>query len=130
MGAVEKAVVEIRRKPNGAQNGLCLWFWLWFWLWLWFCLWFRLWLWLWLWFWLRFRLRQGSLYLYCCAKGEHMRNLKEPNIFWTNKDGTRRMRNTLNDDGDKISLLRPDETFVASCEKVPGEEAVIMKSKQ
>ena len=72
---------------------------------------------------------KGTLHIYCCAKGEHMKNLKEPSLFWTNKDGTRRMRNILNDDGDKISLLRPDETFVASCEKVPGGEAVVTKSK-
>merc|ERR1711871_92633 len=71
---------------------------------------------------------RGSLHIYCCAKGEHMRHLKEPNLFWTNKNGTRRMKNVLNDDGEKISLLRPDKTFVASCEKRPGEEAVVVKS--
>ena len=71
---------------------------------------------------------KGSIHIYCCGKGEHMKHLKEPNLFWTNKDGTRRMRNVLNDDGDKVLLLRPDGTFIASCEKVPGGEPVIVKS--
>jgi hypothetical protein len=35
------------------------------------------------------------------------------------------MKNVLNDDGDKLLLLDPQDNFVASCEKLDGQEAVI-----
>ena len=54
---------------------------------------------------------KGILNIYCCAKGhkgaaaasvagnagETSASLKKPYIFWTNKDGTPRMKNVLND---------------------------------
>jgi hypothetical protein len=45
----------------------------------------------------------ATLTIYCSAKGRDMRNLKYPHIFWTNKDGTNRMKNVLND-GDIDSI--------------------------
>lgn len=109
----------------------------------------------------KFQFAQGTviqpkkeLYLYCCAKGRDMNNLKEFHIFWTNKDGTNRMKNVLNDgkcfiygclklhhrstaynqnitkllDGDKISLLNECDTVVSTCEKSPGGQPVIVKT--
>jgi hypothetical protein len=55
---------------------------------------------------------KGMLHIYCCAKGHKgaaaasvtgnagdtiASSLKKPYIFWTNKDGTPRMKNVLND---------------------------------
>ena len=39
----------------------------------------------------------GSLTIYCSAKVRHSNSLKNPYIFWKNKDGTNRMKNVLND---------------------------------
>ena len=40
---------------------------------------------------------KGELNVYCCAKGRTKFNTKPFHIFWTNKDGTNRMKNVLND---------------------------------
>ena len=47
---------------------------------------------------------KGCLHVYCSSKrGEGADDLKEPNIFWRNKDGSLRMKNVLNDGKDILS---------------------------
>jgi Lamin Tail Domain len=65
------------------------------------------------------------LNVYCCAKGKDVKCLSKPFIFWTNKNGNPRMKNVLNDGGDKISLSDTSDTLIASCGKLPGEPAVV-----
>jgi len=40
---------------------------------------------------------KGVLNVYCCAKDKDLNALKNPYIFWTNKNGGPRMKNVLND---------------------------------
>ena len=41
---------------------------------------------------------KGCLHVYCSSKrNESSETLKEPNVFWRNKDGSLRMKNVLND---------------------------------
>ena len=74
-------------------------------------------------------LPKAKLHVYCCAKNRDMHSLLQPHIFWTNKDGTVRMKNVLNDDGDKISLLQPSNKLVSTCKKVPGGQPIVEKFK-
>lgn len=72
----------------------------------------------------------GVLHLYCCAKGLDTKVLDkgEPYIFWLNKDGRNRMKNVLNDDGDKIHLMNSHEKVVATCEKTsPDADPIVVK---
>ena len=45
-----------------------------------------------------------ALTVYCCAKGISLQHVKRPYIIWTNKDGSYRMKNVLND-GNVLYLL-------------------------
>ena len=60
---------------------------------------------------------QSNLHIYCNAKNAEERLLKTPYIFWTNKDGKSRMKNVLNDHGDRILLMDNDGNLVASFAK-------------
>jgi len=60
---------------------------------------------------------QSKLYMYCNAKNAEQRELRTPHIFWTNKNGKNRMKNVLNDKGDKILLMDADGNLVASYTK-------------
>ena len=52
----------------------------------------------------------------------------EPYMFWLNKDGKNRMKNVLNDDGDKIHLMNSHEKVVATCEKTsPDADPIVIK---
>ena len=73
---------------------------------------------------------KGVLHLYCCAKGLDKKILEkgEPYMFWLNKDGKHRMKNVLNDDGDKIHLMNSHEKVVATCEKIsPDADPIVVK---
>lgn len=60
---------------------------------------------------------QSNLYIYCNAKNAEQRDLRTPYIFWTNKNGKNRMKNVLNDNGDKILLMDANGNLVSSFAK-------------
>lgn len=60
---------------------------------------------------------QSNLYIYCNAKDAEKRKLRTPYIFWTNKNGKNRMKNVLNNDGDKILLMDHEGNLVANFAK-------------
>ena len=66
---------------------------------------------------------ESSLYVYCCAKGKEESRIMHPFVFWLNNDGSKRMKNVLNDDGDKVILLAPDQQAIASFLKIESEKS-------
>ena len=67
---------------------------------------------------------QNVLHIYCCSKGRDYSKAKKPYIYWTNKDGSPRMKNVLNDDGDKIILWDNHNVLVSTCEKIHPDKAL------